>query len=246
METERKTAAVILAGGSGARMGSTTPKQFMPIAGKPLIWYAINAFSESFVDRIVVVCRQGEEESFRREIVDRYGFDKVISVAGGGSARYESVCMGLRAVPEDTEFVFIHDGARPFVTQDIIERALIGAEGYGACAVGIPCSYTVRLTDSNGISVDTPDRDNLWLMQTPQVFRFPAILRAYEEVLARLDTLTAEGIKLTDDVQVWELMTPASGEHAPSVKIIPGSRSNFKVTTKEDLLLARSMIHSKG
>lgn len=245
METKHKTTAVILAGGSGERMGSKTPKQFMSVAGKPLIWYAINAFNESFVDSIVVVCRPGEEEIFQTEIIDKFGFDKVVAVTGGGAERYESVCMGLRVVPEGTEFVFIHDGARPFVTEDIMKRALIGAKGYGACAVGMPCSDTVRLTDSNGISVETPDRENLWMMQTPQVFRFPAILRAYEEVLARLDRLTAEGIHLTDDVQVWEMMTPARGERAPSVKIIHGSSSNFKVTTREDLLLARTMVKSR-
>lgn len=238
----RRTTAIILAGGSGKRMGSRIPKQYIELGGKPLIWYAVNAFNESFVDRIVVVCAKGDEDRFREEILERYGFEKVIKVVEGGAERYDSVCQGLRAVPDDTEFVFIHDGARPFVTEEILKRALIGVEGYGACAVGVPPVDTVRIADSNSISVKTPDRNTLWMMQTPQVFRFPAILRAYEEMLARLEQLTADGIHITDDVQVWELMTPPSGEHLPSVKLVPGSRQNFKITTNEDLLLAEAIL----
>lgn len=168
MET---TAAIVLAAGQGKRMESKIRKQFLLLNGKPLITYSLKAFEESRVDRIVLVTGEDEIPYCRKEIVEKYGFSKVAAVIAGGRERYHSVYEGLKAAG-DAEYVLIHDGARPLLTEKIIDRAIKGAKEYGACAAGMPVKDTIKFSDADNFVASTPDRSRLWQIQTPQAFSF--------------------------------------------------------------------------
>lgn len=226
--------AIVLAGGQGKRMQSKVQKQYMLLSGKPLIVYALNAFEKSSVDKIVLVTGTGEEESVREKIVDAYGFSKVSAVVAGGKERYHSVYEGLKQL-EDCEYVLIHDGARPMITEDIIERAIAGAKQYCACVVGMPVKDTIKIVGTDEFAEKTPERSRLWQVQTPQAFSYELIRQAYDEIMA--DPELQSGI--TDDAMVVESRTDCK------VKLIKGSYENLKVTTPEDLLLAEALIRGK-
>lgn len=223
--------AVVLAAGQGKRMGSTVQKQYMMLSGKPLIVYALEAFEKSSIDKIVLVTGAGEVDHVRELIVNAHGFSKVSAVVAGGKERYHSVYEGLKQL-EDCEYVLIHDGARPLVTEDIIERAIAGARKYRACVVGMPVKDTIKISDANGFAEMTPDRSKLWQVQTPQAFSYELVRTAYDEIMA--DPCLQSGI--TDDAMVVESRTDCK------VKLIKGSYENLKVTTPEDLLLAEALI----
>lgn len=226
--------AVVLAAGQGKRMQSAVQKQYMMLSEKPLIVYALEAFEKSSVDKIVLVTGAGEEEYVRGKIVDAYGFSKVSAVVAGGKERYHSVYEGLKQL-EDCEYVLIHDGARPMITEDIIERAIAGAKQYCACAVGMPVKDTIKIADADEFAEKTPERSRLWQVQTPQAFSYELIRQAYDEIMA--DPELQSGI--TDDAMVVESRTDCK------VKLIKGSYENLKVTTPEDLLLAEALIRGK-
>ncbi len=226
MRSEKIT-AIILAGGSGKRMGTACKKQYMLLGGRPLLFYALRAFEESCVDEIVLVTN--EEAYCRRELVEQYGFGKVTRIVPGGAERYDSVYAGLLAA-EGSGYVLIHDGARPFLTQELIDTAIEGAKKYLACAVGMPVKDTIKIADEDGFAVQTPRRDLVWQIQTPQAFSYPLILKAYEHVRERMP----EGI--TDDAMVVEY-----GGYA-RVKLLRGSYRNLKVTTPEDMVLAEGFL----
>ena len=172
-----KAAAIVLAAGRGSRMNSGIQKQFMELGGYPLIYYALQVFEHSSVDEVILVTGKNETDWCRREIVDKYGFCKVRSVVPGGSERYLSVYEGLRAAQEP-DIVLIHDGARPFVTDEIINRTIQSALESGSGIAAVPAKDTVRIVDETGTAVLTPPRDRVWMMQTPQAFRYPLIYRA--------------------------------------------------------------------
>lgn len=232
-ETGGKTGAVILAGGQGKRMNSGVQKQYMLLGGRMLVTYSLEAFQQSAVDEIVLVTGPGEEEYARKELVEAYGFTKVVSVVPGGKERYHSVYEGLKAL-KDCDYVLIHDGARPLVTGDIISRALCGAEEYEACVVGMPVKDTIKVADDGNFAAATPDRARLWQIQTPQAFSYPLVRAAYDAVMA--DESLQAGI--TDDAMVVESRTEKQ------VKLIEGSYENLKVTTPEDLVIAEALLKS--
>ncbi|WP_077613435.1 2-C-methyl-D-erythritol 4-phosphate cytidylyltransferase [Clostridium sp. Marseille-P2415] len=231
MENGERTAAVILAAGKGTRMGSQVHKQYLELLGKPLLYYALNAFENSSVDKIILVTGPGETGYCQKEIVEKYGFTKVASVRQGGKERYHSVYEGLKAV-EDCDYVLIHDGARPCVTREIIDAASDGARKYRACAVGMPVKDTIKISDEKEFAALTPDRDRLWLIQTPQAFEYELVLWAYEKLMS-LEQYQ-EGV--TDDAMVVETMTQEK------VKLIRGDYANIKVTTPEDMEIAGVLI----
>ena len=233
---KEKTAAVILAAGRGTRMHSDVPKQYMLLNGRPLICYALKVFQDSFVDEIVLVTEAGEEARCRREIVEAFGFSGVTAIVAGGRERYHSVANGLNAVSADCDYIFIHDGARPFVTQDILESALETVRETKACVAAMPVKDTIRIADENAFSVSTPRRDRVWLMQTPQVFEASLIRTAYAQLLQEADRLAAEGIQVTDDAMAVETFL-----HYP-VKLFPASYENIKITTPEDLITAAGFL----
>ena len=223
--------AVVLAAGQGRRMESEIQKQYMEVKGKPLIFYALDAFEKSGVDEVVLVVGSGECETCRREIVERFGFSKVAHIVGGGKERYHSVYEGLKAA-FGADYVLIHDGARPCVDERIIADAMAGAREYGACVVGMPVKDTIKIADENEFAKETPDRRGLWMIQTPQAFSYELIAGAYEKLFE--DERNQVGI--TDDAMVVESMT------ARKVKLIRGSYENMKVTTPEDIAIAEALL----
>ena len=171
----------------------------------------------------------------RTEIVDRYGFSKVKKIIAGGKERYHSVAAGLESL-KDCDYVFIHDGARPVVTREILERALESVKVHEACVVGMPVKDTIKIADGNGFVAQTPDRGLVWMIQTPQVFSYPLIRKAYSKLLGEEAEFLNRGISITDDAMVVETVT----DHC--VKLVEGSYENIKITTPEDLLLAESFL----
>lgn len=231
----QKTAAIVLAAGRGSRMKSNVQKQYLLLKEKPVLYYSLKAFEDSFIDEIVLVTGKEEIGYCRREIVDRYGFQKVSHIAAGGKERYHSVFCGLQAL-SDCDYVFIHDGARPFVTEAILERAYAAVQKEHACVVGMPVKDTIKLADEDGYAQDTPRRDLLWTVQTPQVFEFPLILSAYTSFMQQEQELLAQGVKITDDAMVAERFSDAR------VRLVEGSYENIKITTPEDLLIAEALL----
>ena len=222
---ECESAAIVLAAGSGRRMHSDVCKQYLELAGKPLIYYALEAFEQSLVDKIVLVVQPGDEEYCRREIVEKYHFQKVCSIIAGGRERYHSVYEGLKQL-EGCDYVFIHDGARPFVTSAIIQRCWDGVQEYSACVAGMPVKDTIKIADEQGFTQYTPDRNRVWMTQTPQVFSYNLIKEAYDKLFAS-DITT-----VTDDAMVLEVMLNRK------TKLIRGSYYNIKITTPEDIDIA--------
>ena len=224
-----KYTAIVLAAGKGSRMNSKIHKQFLELEGFPLVYYALRTFERSRVGEIILVTGENELDYCRTQIVEKYQFQKVSRIVPGGSERYLSVYQGLCAV-KDTDFVLIHDGARPFVTEQIIERTIQAAIAYGSGIAAVPAKDTVKLVDEQQFSADTPPRDQVWMMQTPQAFRYPLIYRAYQELVSRNIQ------NVTDDAMVLETVLNQE------VKIVEGSYSNIKVTTPEDMETARAFL----
>lgn len=222
----KKNVAIVLAAGQGKRMQSKVQKQFLLIKDKPVLYYTLNAFERSpLISEIILVTGKDEIEYCQQEIVEKYGFTKVCKIVAGGKERYHSVHEGIQAIDE-ADYVFIHDGARPFVTNEIIERAYATVKEDNACVVAMPVKDTIKIADENGFAVQTPDRKRVWQMQTPQTFEYHLIKNAYEKLMIE----EPEGI--TDDAMVIETMT----DHR--VKLVEGSYQNIKITTPEDLDIA--------
>ncbi len=234
-----KTVAIVLAAGSGSRMKSDVKKQYMEIGGKPLIYYSLKAFEESIIDDIVLVVSRGDVDYVKKDIVDKYGFDKVKTVVEGGLYRYHSVRLGLEAADSDCDYAFIHDGARPFVNRDIIMRALSAVKEYGACVVGMPAKDTIKIADDKGFAQSTPNRDKVWMIQTPQVFSYKTILELYRRLDREEEELMARGINITDDAMVAEYYSDQK------IKLVEGSYNNIKITTPEDIAVAEEILKNK-
>lgn len=231
----KKTAAVVLAAGNGSRMKSTTKKQFMQIGDKPVLYYALKVFQESFVDEIVLVTSDQDVPYCKREIVDYYGFSKVAHVVAGGRERYHSVYEGLKIL-DDCSYVFIHDGARPAITETMLERLLQCVQESGACVAGMPTKDTIKIADESGNIASTPDRSRVWCVQTPQVFDYELIMQAYEKMMKEEQGLSKNGIHITDDAMVVEYFM----KHP--VRLVEGSYENIKITTPEDMRIAQQFL----
>ena len=167
---EGKNTSIVLAAGQGKRMNSKVQKQFLELGGKPLLYYSLKCFQDSGMIRDIILVTGAESVPFcKEEIVEKYGLTKVTKVIPGGKERYDSVYEGLLSC-ENSDFVLIHDGARPFITEEIIQRGVQGAEKTGACVIGMPSKDTVKIADIQGYVAETPDRSTVWTIQTPQIF----------------------------------------------------------------------------
>jgi 2-C-methyl-D-erythritol 4-phosphate cytidylyltransferase len=228
-----KATAIVLAAGQGKRMKSKVHKQYLLIKDKPVLYYSLKAFEESIIDDIVLVAGKGEREFCKNEIVSKYGFNKVRTIVEGGAERYHSVSNGINAITWNCDYVFIHDGARPFVNNEIIERAYNEVKKSNACIVGMPVKDTIKISDKEGYVADTPVRSLVWQVQTPQVFEKKLITRAYNKLIEKEKELLVQGILITDDAMVVEYF-----ENIP-VKLVEGSYQNIKITTPEDLRIAQ-------
>lgn len=227
--------AVILAGGRGSRMHSDIQKQYMLLDGRPLIAYALEAFERSCADDLVLVTGAGEAEFVQKEILPPLGLTKLRSIVTGGKERYHSVYEGLKAL-RNCDYVLIHDGARPLVTEAVISRAVQAAVQNDACVVGMPVKDTIKVADAHGFAESTPDRSLLWQVQTPQAFAYPLVRGAYDRLMA--DETLQKGI--TDDAMVVEHLS------GTKVRLVEGSYENLKVTTPEDLVLAEALLKKRA
>ena len=231
-----KCTAVVLAAGKGSRMGTKIQKQYLEICGKPVLYYSLAAFAASpIIDEIVLVTGEGKTDYCRKNIIEAYGITKVNKIVVGGKERYESVYKALREI-EPEGYVFIHDGARPFVDESIIERTYQAVKEYRACVAGMPSKDTVKIVDENDFAVNTPERRFVWCIQTPQVFETSLILQAYERLKSRLPRMQEQGIQVTDDASVVELFTETR------VKLVEASYQNIKITTPEDMKTAEAFL----
>jgi len=224
----KKYAVLIAAGGLGSRMNAGTNKLMMPLCGKPVLARTLAVFDGiPGVRQIAVVLHPALIETVEK-MLPEWGITTPVTLVAGGATRQESVYIGLRALPEDTEIVAIHDGARPLVTRDIVQRTLDAAQEHGAAAAGIPVRDTLkRVGAENRIEV-TLDRNGLWQVQTPQVFRYDRILDAYRRA-------AENGWECTDDASIIERM-------GGKVVMVAGSARNIKITTPEDLDMAQRLL----
>ena len=232
--------AIVLAGGKGTRMNSEIPKQFLVVGGKPLISYSLDVFEKSpFIDAIIIVTSQ-DYTGYMKALVKENGYKKIAGIALGGKERYDSVHSGLELIQtlmssgagqlsRDEEF--IHDGARPCVTAQIIYNCMQDVMEYKACVAAVPVKDTIKVVDKAGMSVNTPDRSTLWQIQTPQSFEYELIMDAYEKMIKD----SARG-NITDDAMVVEKYTSVR------VKLTQSSYKNIKITTPDDIIIAESFI----
>lgn len=222
-------AAIILAAGQGRRMGLPVAKQFLDLCGKPLIYYSLKAFEDSKADEIILVTGK-EQLDYCRSLVSEYNLAKVSEVVEGGKERYDSVYNALVSIRR-ADYVLVHDGARPFITVERINAIVDAVVEFKACIFGTPVKETIKITDDSGFIVKTPSRRSLWTAQTPQAFDYQLIKKAY-------DLFYAEGkneFDITDDSMLYERYIGSK------VKILEGDYNNIKVTTPEDLLLAKRL-----
>jgi len=244
MTDRKRCTAVILAAGSGRRMKSNVAKQFMLLGTKPLIWYALNTVEQSeIIDDCIIVTGADDISYVEREIVEKYGFSKVDSVMPGGTERCFSVAGALQRiasgkmrVPNMDGYVFIHDGARPFLTDEILRDTYEAVKKYHACAAAVRSKDTVKIADEEGFVASTPDRRFVWSIQTPQVFDVSLAAYAYQEFIKRQEKSGEEGIIVTDDAGVVELFTDTK------VKLVEASYENIKITTPDDIVIAESIL----
>lgn len=232
-----KTTAIVLAAGQGKRMNSSVQKQYLLIHDYPVLYYSLKTFEESFVDEVILVTGKNEMEYCQKEMVERYGFCKVSAVVEGGKERYHSVYAGLcEAAKRSPDYIMIHDGARPFVDEPMLQRAYEAVKEYRACVAGMPVKDTIKLADADGFAAQTPPRDKVWMVQTPQTFEFDLAFSSYKKLIAKEENLLANGIRITDDAMVVETFTDVS------VKLVEGSYKNIKITTPEDLKIAEAFL----
>lgn len=233
MRTE-KCIAIVLAAGQGKRMNAETKKQYLLIDNKPVLYYSLHIFQESsIIDEIILVTTQEDILYCQEEIVKKYSLTKVTNIIAGGKERYHSVYEGLKSI-ETCHYVFIHDGARPFIREDILERAFETVKHTNACVIAVKAKDTVKIADENGIIQTTPSRDLVWNIQTPQVFSYEMIKNAYTELM--LSERNGAVQSITDDAMVFEKYTKQP------IQLLWGTYENIKITTPEDLKIAEVFI----
>lgn len=224
--------AIILAAGRGTRMKAEVNKQYLLLEGEPIIVHTIVGFEKSpLIDEIILVINENDVEVCKKNILNKYKFKKVKKVILGGKERQRSVYNGILEVDKESEVVLIHDGARPIVTEQVIERCIRGAKEYGAVSAGVPIKETIKIMKADRFVDFTPRREDVWITQTPQAFKTDIIRKAHEIAIE-------EDILGTDDAMLIEHM----GE---KVKMVEGDYENIKITTPEDLITVEAILSRK-
>lgn len=220
---------VIAAAGSATRMGGKINKQYMLLKSKPVLTYSLDAFEQfEMVDQVVVVANPDEVEYCEREIIKKYGYQKVTGVIAGGKQRQDSVRAGLGFLPEDTDLVAVHDGARPLVSFKMLKDLITEAREWGAAVPGVNVKDTLKSVDRDGFVRQTLDRSIIVAIQTPQVFKYKELAAAYRQA-------EEEGFTATDDAAIFET-------YIGRVKVVAGEDSNIKITTPADLKIAGALL----
>jgi 2-C-methyl-D-erythritol 4-phosphate cytidylyltransferase len=210
-------------------MCDAVPKQYVSLDGIPMLSRTLGVFSRcDLIDRIIMAVPEDDIDFCRNEVIPAANMEKEPILVIGGARRQDSVYSSLKTIETDEGVVLIHDGVRPFVNPEHLVACIKGAQKHGACILGIPAFDTVKHVDSKNEIIQTQKRDTLWFAQTPQAFQLGLIKKAHE--IAK-----QEGFMGTDDASLVEYL----GER---VKIIPGSRSNIKITNQEDLKLAEALL----
>jgi 2-C-methyl-D-erythritol 4-phosphate cytidylyltransferase len=231
MKTERNI-ALLMAAGVGSRMAGKLPKQFMELGGKPMAAHSLDLFERcELIDEIILVVPEERLVLASRELVDRFSFKKINKITTGGETRQESVMAGLSACPKGTDYVVIHDAARPLLTMGLLHEAIEKAMRTKAAILAVPAKESVKLADGD-IITSTLKRDSVWIAQTPQVFDFDQISSAHN----RADAAEYEA---TDDSELYE-------KYCGKVSIVRGSYNNLKITTDADFILAGEIIREMG
>lgn len=219
--------AIVLAGGRGKRMNYHKSKQFIEIKGKPVLVYTLEKFIyNKSIDEVILVLPEDEVDYCKKEVLQKYSL-KVDRIVIGGKERQDSVFNALEAM-EKANIVLIHDGARPFINEKIIEEGIKYANIYGAAAPGVTPKDTIKVKNEDNISVDTPDRNMLVAVQTPQCFKYDEIYQCHRKI-------KEENAIVTDDTSVVE-------RYGHKVYLYEGDYTNIKITTPEDLILAERLI----
>ena len=223
--------ALIVAAGKGVRMKSPKAKQYMPLAGIPILSRTLLAFDRCpVIDALFLTVSPEEQQYCQREIVDPLNLSTALTIVSGGESRQESVYNGLEAMDAGDHWVGIHDGVRPFIAPELIEACFKTAQTKGSCILGLPVVETLKEVDDEAIIRQTRDRSDIWLAQTPQVFRLIDIRKAHAD--ARQKAYLA-----TDDAALMERI-------GLPVAVLPGSRYNIKITTNDDLLMAEAIVQA--
>ncbi|MEA4925126.1 MAG: 2-C-methyl-D-erythritol 4-phosphate cytidylyltransferase [Syntrophomonadaceae bacterium] len=220
---------VIAAAGKGSRMKSQTNKQYLPLNSRPVLSYSLDFFEKmNIVDEIVVVCGADELDYCQREIINRFHYKKVSALLPGGRERQDSVWAGLQKLGEDTDLVAVHDGARPLLSARVFLRLIEEAEKWGAAIPGMVSKDTLKSVDRDGFVRQTLDRNSVYAIQTPQIFKFAELRSAYQEAYQ-------DDFQGTDDAALFE-------RYIGRVKVVPGDYNNIKITTPEDLITAEALL----
>lgn len=220
--------ALIVAAGKGERLGAK--KQFFPLLGKPLLYWTLEKFQKNNkIKEIILVLPR--ENIAKQEKIIKQNFSKVKNILPGGKIRQESVFNGLKKINPTISLVAIHDGVRPLVSGKLIHRTLQGAKKYGSAVAALPVKETVKMVSSGNLVHSTLPREKIWAVQTPQVFRREVILQAHQK--AKKDKFIG-----TDDAQLVERI-------GYKVKLVPGEDTNIKITTRDDLLFAETILKTR-
>lgn len=228
-----KCTALVPAAGQGKRMGAARSKPYLLLEGKPILFYALRELEECpLINDVVLIVERGEIEHARETVVDAFRLTKVSAIRAGGQKRQDSVWEGLKTVQDDCELVMVHDGVRPFISQEILARAIQEAVDCGASIVGVPAKDTVKLVSAQKHVLETPDRTGVFLVQTPQTFRHTILLKAYRQAMQ-------DGLYATDEAALVERL-------GVPIKVVEGSYENIKITTPEDLAIAELILRRKA
>jgi 2-C-methyl-D-erythritol 4-phosphate cytidylyltransferase len=223
---------VVVAAGKGSRMRTDVSKQYLPLAGKPVLVHTLEIFQRMAEVGFVALVVGAGEGAHCRQLAEQYGLSKVKAIVTGGAERQTSVYKGLKALPGNTEWVLVHDGVRPFVTPGEVLACWRAAREKGAAVLAVPAKETIKVVDADNRITSTPDRKSLWAMHTPQAFRLPDLMRAHEQA-------AAEGFLGTDDAMLAE-------RAGLPVYVVEGSYGNIKITTPEDLEWAEWRLRNRG
>ncbi|OPY62790.1 MAG: 2-C-methyl-D-erythritol 4-phosphate cytidylyltransferase [Syntrophorhabdaceae bacterium PtaU1.Bin034] len=224
-----RTLAIVLAGGAGKRMGSSTNKQFLLLDNRPILVHTLQIFQECrAVDGVYLVVNHKDLPLIQEEILENYRFNKILKLVIGGRLRQDSVRNGLEAIDESCDIVIVHDAARPFVSPAFVEKSIFLMEMFDAIIPAIPVKDTIKVISKEGFVQKTLERDSLWHIQTPQTFKYDLIIRAYREGMGKK-------IYGYDDSTFIEHL-------GKKVKVVEGSPYNIKITTPEDLIIAKGIL----
>lgn len=226
-------AAIIVAAGQGTRMKAGVNKQYLHLRGKPILAYTLEIFEEcSEINEIFVVVAENERGKCLQEVIKPYGYKKVKKIVLGGATRQESVYNGLKAATTNIDIIITHDGARPLIHKQTLVRNIQETLVHKAAIVGVPTKDTIKMIDSKGFVDNTPKRDLLWSVQTPQGFSYEVLMEAHKKALEG-------GFIGTDDAMLVERI-------GYPIKIIKGTYDNIKITTPEDLIIAEAILGIRG